>query len=90
MTELIDINFVLARMVELLRLGGLDTWADSLERSRKNTQKNIELEKNTILSMFGGMGSLNDLVLYKDDKPLIKENNEFDELRKKLYAICRG
>lgn len=90
MTELRDINFVLARMVGLLRLGGLDAWADSLERSRKNAQKNIELEKNTILSMFGGMGSLNDLVICKDGKPLVKENNEFDELRKKLYAICRG
>jgi len=89
-TELMDINFLLARMVELLRFGGIDAWADSLERSRKKLTKNIELEKNTILSMFGGMGSLSDLVLYRDGKPLVKENNEFDELRKKLYAICRG
>ncbi|QND84420.1 Uncharacterized protein ChrSV_2193 [Chromobacterium vaccinii] len=41
-----------------------------------------------ILSMYGGMGSLNDLILYKDGQPLVKENVELDSLRVKLHTLC--
>lgn len=42
-----------------------------------------------ILKVFqGGMGSLNDLVLHKDGKPLIKENNQLDALKDQLFDIC--
>jgi hypothetical protein len=34
------------------------------------------------------MGSLTDIVLYYDDQPLIDENNEFAELRTRLYELC--
>lgn len=39
--------------------------------------------------MYGGMGSLNDIVLYKNGQPLIAENDEFDALRTELYNLCR-
>ncbi|WP_425319215.1 DUF6966 domain-containing protein [Chromobacterium violaceum] len=44
----------------------------------------------TALSLYGGMGSLNDLILYKDGQPLAKENVELDSFRIKLHALCHG
>ncbi|WP_411675538.1 DUF6966 domain-containing protein [Achromobacter insolitus] len=41
------------------------------------------------LSLYGGGGSLNDVVLYRDGKVLVAENGEFDLLRSKLYEICK-
>lgn len=38
--------------------------------------------------LFGGIGTLNDIVLSKNGRPLIKENDELDALRKKLYELC--
>jgi hypothetical protein len=40
-----------------------------------------------IVAMFTGMGSLNDIVLHKDDAALLRENDEFDELRTKLHEL---
>lgn len=34
------------------------------------------------------MGSLTDIVLYCNGQPLIDENNEFAELRTRLYELC--
>ncbi|MEI6188596.1 MAG: hypothetical protein WCP46_08960 [Alphaproteobacteria bacterium] len=33
----------------------------------------------------GGMGSFNDIVIQKDEKALIKENDEFHALKHALY-----
>jgi hypothetical protein len=35
--------------------------------------------------LYGGMGSFNDIVLHKNGIPLIRENDELDDLRHKLY-----
>lgn len=40
-----------------------------------------------MLRMYGGMGSFNDLVLYKQGQPMIKENQELDRLRGELFEI---
>lgn len=45
----------------------------------------VQQIKKEILSIYGGMGSFNDLVLYKDNKLLIEENNQLDKLRKELF-----
>ena len=39
--------------------------------------------------MYGGMGSLNDIVLYVNGRLSIEENNEFDVLRAQLYDLCK-
>jgi hypothetical protein len=34
------------------------------------------------------MGSLNDIIFFKDKKLLIDENNELDKLKSELYKEC--
>jgi hypothetical protein len=88
---MIDVNalqVVLARMAELLRLGGLNDWAKALETCHAELPQDPGRTTAKILSMYGGMGSLNDLVLYKDGRVLAKENEELDGLRSRLYGLC--
>jgi len=90
MTDIQNIQIVLARMAELLRSGGLSDWARALENFRSEVQQDPSATTAKILSMYGGMGSLNDLVLYKDGKVLAQENDELDALRSRLYELCRS
>ena len=75
-------------MIELLRVGGLNNLARSFEQIVGNLDNDASGAANQILGSYGGMGSLNDIVLYAGSRPLAKENNEFDALRSKLYDLC--
>lgn len=85
-----EIRTTLARMAELLRQAGIADWASSLESIKHELVVDERAALVKIISMYGGMGSLSDLVLYKDGRVLVTENNEFDLLRSKLHALCRG
>jgi hypothetical protein len=88
MTNIQSIQTVLLRMAELLRAGKVNDWALVLENFEREIVDFPEVTTAKILSTFGGMGSLNDLVLYKNGQPLIAENGELDELRSKLFSLC--
>jgi hypothetical protein len=51
----------------------------------------VKLEETilNILSMYGAVGSLNDIVLYKKGQLLLRESSELDELRSDLYDDCK-
>jgi hypothetical protein len=51
----------------------------------------VKLEETilNILSMYGAVGSLNDIVLYKNGQLLLRESSELDELRSDLYDDCK-
>lgn len=61
-----------------------------LEKAYKNIflllQEDPEYAKYQLRINFGGMGSLNDLILHRDGVPVIEENDYLNELRVKLYA----
>lgn len=40
-----------------------------------------------LLRLYGGMGSLNDLLIYKDGVLLINENEELDQIRSELFNL---
>lgn len=81
---------VLTRMAELLRTGSREDWAKALEGFLGESATDSNAIASGILPMYGGMGSLNDLVLYKDGQPLVDENIEFDALRSELYQLLQG
>lgn len=90
MSDINKIEGVLVKMIGLLRPNNTSNWADVLEKCCQELSENPVVTKNKILSMYGGMGSLNDIVLYKSGQPLSKENTEFDDLRSDLYDLCRA
>ena|SRR6266478_2826240 len=85
-----EIELVLTRMAELLRLGSRGNWANALEKHRSALSTDPTATASGILRMFGGMGSLNDVVLYKDGQPMANENSELAALGSRLYDLCRG
>ena len=84
-----QLQFVLSRLVALLRVGGNDNWAKALEDFEVQAATEPSATSARILAVFGGMGSLNDVILYRGGQPLSKENEELDRLRTELYELCR-
>ena len=54
------------------------------EMAKSESEKKSVARK--IYSIYGGMGSFNDLVLFKESKVLREENSRLDDLRKTLFA----
>lgn len=82
------IESVLSRMRDLLVAGAMNDWAGALDGCRLALPVDPVNVRSRILSMYGGMGSLNDLVLYRNGQPMIRENNELNDLRNQLYQLC--
>lgn len=88
MKNINKMEVVMARMIEILDANGDNNWASALEKLRKQMAVDPSFVSAQIRGMYGGMGSLNDVVLYKNGQPLVMENNEFDDLRTELYGLC--
>ncbi len=82
-----EIQAVLTELATLLRAAGKESWARGLERARALFNENPVAAKSDVLCMFGGAGSLNDVVLYRDGQPLIAENNALHASLSRLYAL---
>lgn len=82
-----EIEWTLDRMAELLRSSQTADWADAIGRLRAQIDVDPENACSALSRLFGGMGSLNDVVLYRDGKVLRQENQEVDSLRSKLYSL---
>ncbi|MBA4078302.1 MAG: hypothetical protein C0508_24960 [Cyanobacteria bacterium PR.023] len=79
---------VLEKIVNLLRSGDCEDWAATMEKISSEIEENPEYATSRILALYGGMGSFNDIVLCSNDLPLIKENDELDELGGELFDLC--
>ena len=90
MKNIQSIDATLIRMAELLRLGGRIDWANALEKHHNEIASEPNATKGRILTLYGGMGSLNDIVIYSNGSLLVKENNELNALRSKLYELCHS
>ena len=64
-------------------------WAAALERHRASLARDMTGTATEIRDMFDGMGSLNDIVLFRDGLLLHQENDEFNSLRSRLYELVR-
>lgn len=84
-----DVEVILVRMIELLRVGAFEDWAIALEKIKRDFEADPKYSSLKLLSMYGGMGSLNDIVLYKDGQSLVLENDELDSLKVQLYEFCK-
>jgi hypothetical protein len=75
-------------MIILLEFSGINDWANLFKKLNKNIILNSVDTKQKILSLYGGMGSLNDLILQKNNVVFVNENDDFDILKSKLFNLC--
>lgn len=90
MKEIINHIEILSRMIQRLEAGNFTDWAEALEKIKINFDNDPTKTSLELLSMYRGAGSLNDIVFYKQGRALISENTEFEELRIRLFDICKN
>lgn len=72
-------------IINLLNISEELDWKNVFENLLKQYPIENKYFAKSILKLYGGMGSFNDLVLFKNGKLLKDENEKLDILRKKLY-----
>jgi hypothetical protein len=78
-------------MADLLSAYDETSWADALRRLALDIDTDIDIDelRRRVRSLYGGAGSLNDIVLHATDlDKMRRDNNEFDELRNILYEAA--
>ena len=63
-------------------------WATNIGRCADQLSNSDAYGLERFLSMLGGMGSLNDLILHRDGKWLVVENDQLDALRTKAGGLA--
>jgi hypothetical protein len=77
---------LLSEIEHLLRQYNQNQWANLLRRANILVDPDPIGGRSDILGLYGGMGSLTDLILYANGLPLVAENNRLQELREQLYC----
>jgi hypothetical protein len=81
------------RIIDLLKIANQTEWVKYfmellIKINNSNDQDTEKQIARDVLGLFGGMASFNDLVLSKNAKMLIKENDELKRLKNKLFKIA--
>lgn len=79
----------MARIAQLLRDGNEHAWAATMDRYREQLPQDIPEARYHIMRLFGGMGSISDVVLYREGHLLTTENDELPQLLSALYDDCK-
>jgi hypothetical protein len=79
---------VMSRIADLLRGANEHAWAATMDRHREQLRVETAEARYQITRLFGGMGSISDVVLYRDGHLLTHENNELHQLLSTLYSHC--
>ncbi|HEY2567140.1 MAG TPA: hypothetical protein VGH95_05500 [Candidatus Aquirickettsiella sp.] len=84
------IILLLEESIKLLSKNNQKRWAEGLMCLMRHYIKsdNKQEAASLIKKLYGGAGTLNDVVLHKDRKPLIEENNQLEKLLNELYDEC--
>lgn len=90
MKDIRAIQEVLVQLEDVLRRGNNPNWANAIETLMHEFAQDPDTTVGDVIRLFGGSGSLNDIVLYGNGTPLIRENNDLDKLRSNLYELCHA
>lgn len=83
-----EVKNVLADIRDLLLSSGESQWAATFDYFLKKIEgENIDVTRREILTIYAGMGSFNDLVLYDNGRVLRLENIKLDGLRQRLFSL---
>lgn len=64
-------------------------WAEKVRRAADEVAASDAHGLRRFLGLFGGMGSLNDLVLHRDGQPLGKETMQLDALTSEAWRLAQ-
>ncbi len=84
-----SITSILERMTQLLENTSSTEWLKPLGELKLNVLGDEKGTARDILRLYGGTGSLNDIILYKGTELLVAETTEFSVLRKELFEKCK-
>jgi hypothetical protein len=76
-------------MADLLTEYGEQSWGSALGRLAQEYADDPTGIARKVLAFFGGMGSLNDLVLHRDGNMARGASETLDGLRREVYDACR-
>ncbi|WP_425515994.1 DUF6966 domain-containing protein [Rhizobium changzhiense] len=79
---------VLKKLALLLTANGAGFWADHVETCRQAIENSDVWGVRRFQGLYGGMGSLNDLVLRRDGSPLLHENDELHALLSEAWVLA--
>ena len=65
-----------------------DFWSANIRRAADEVARSDAYGLQRFLTYFGGMGSLNDLVLQRDGVPVESENDQFERLRQRAWTLA--
>jgi hypothetical protein len=90
MSEHEKIKDILCTIHEILELGSEKDWCHKFYKLIKlwEMSESVSERKHVareIKSLYGGMGSLNDLIIYRDKIVALEENDQLDRLRSELF-----
>ncbi|MQB29778.1 DUF6966 domain-containing protein [Rhizobium rhizogenes] len=85
--EIIRFCTLLEELEALLQDNDANFWAIKIGRCRRSAENSDEWSVHCFLGLFGGMGSLNDLVLHQNGKPLGQENDKVHALLEKAWRV---
>lgn len=85
-----DIQDLLDRIRNILQDNDENRWAEIFSSIQKEMVVDPVGAGSRIRSLFGGMGSLNDIVLSRHGLPLIEENDQLSSLRRQLFDLIHA
>lgn len=88
-----EIQNLLLRISHILKENDEIEWSNVIQNLYEESflfkDKNYDFSfMEKITSLYGGMGSFNDIVLQKDGKSLVEQNDDFYRLKHELYEKC--
>lgn len=85
------IILLLEESIKLLSENNQKRWAEGLTCLMRHyiESDNKQEAASLIKKLYGAAGSFSDVVLHKDRKPLIEENNKLERARHDLYQECK-
>lgn len=84
------IQCILIEISQLLIEGNRSDWGSCFFKFSERIETHLTSVKDDLRKLYGGMGSFNDIVLYKNQKLLVKENARLDFLRGRLFNLIRN
>lgn len=86
--EVEDLLNGMRELERFLATHGEAFWSKNIKQAADEVEKSDAHGLGRFLRMFGGMGSLNDVVLHRDGQPLKAENDQLDLMRSRAWTMA--